>query len=264
MPPDMSKIRPVLLCGGVGSALYPLSTPKLPKPFLRLVSDHTMLQETLIRTRGMKPPHIICNIHHVDIVKSQCGEVDIVDMSVMPEKVRRNTGPAVANAARYFQSKSDEILLLLPCDHVIKEVETYQCILSQASHDAALDHSLLLFGATANSCETGYGYIETDSKDSKRTQKIRAFHEKPDAKTALKYIQKGYYWNTGMIMARADILYQTIQKCAPELFNETSNIAFDYAVLEKAKNLSLMPLVVGWSDIGTHARLQHILDAKKA
>ena len=270
MPLDLSAIRPVLLCGGMGTRLKPLSTAKRPKPFLTLYSDKTMLQETLLRMRGAKSPAVLCNRDHSELVSHDIEHLGIEADIIIKEPISRNTAPAIALAAKHYaEQNKNEVLLFLPCDHVIKDMNAFHHAISE-SFKYAEDGNIILFGETPHVPDTGYGYIQSESNDVFTT--VKCFHEKPDALKAAQYISEGYFWNTGIIMARADAIQQAFQTYANNIYKQINalsaerisqvryskipNISMDYAVLEKMDGLTLYKVSMGWSDIGTIDRLK--------
>ncbi|MCB9964268.1 MAG: NTP transferase domain-containing protein [Rhodospirillales bacterium] len=272
--PDLSAIRPVLLCGGLGRRLFPLSTPDKPKPFLALCSDKTMLQETALRFLGAKPPVVICNRQHADLVRADLSEIKMAPHLILEEPCCRNTAPAAALAARYFQDQApDELLLFLPCDHKIARPEVLHAAVAK-SIGAAISGDFVLFGETPSMPDTGYGYIRAGEKQagSEEVLRVQHFHEKPEAERARTYIEDGCYWNTGLLLVRADALaaafaaympefwecVQTLDLPNPDLesFTHLPDISLDYALLEKIQTCALCPVDMGWSDIGTLDRLR--------
>lgn len=269
MPPDLSQIRPVILCGGMGNRLKPLSTPEKPKPFLPLLSDLTMLQQTVLRVKTAKSPAILCNRLHGQLVEKDLMDLNIRPDVIIEEPISKNTAPAAALAARYYEAwqSPDEILLFLPSDHRIGDLKAFHTALERAL-PLVKAGDFVLFGEKPTCPDTGYGYIKTydDSFD------IELFQEKPQVEVAAQYIRQGCYWNTGILMVECNVLisaiktYQSqiwdvVEKVSlprPEqaLFDRISDISIDYALLEHVKNRKMLPISMEWGDIGTLDRLK--------
>ena len=264
----LRDIRPVLLCGGMGRRLSPLSTPEKPKPFLPLLSSHSMLQETLLRVSGTKDPAILCSKDHAHLVQKDLDALSIRADLIIREPLSRNTAPAIALAAKAYQ-ETEEILLFLPCDHKIENMSAFHDALCIAYEGAKTGH-IMLFGERPDTPDTGYGYIQATGEGN--ILAVQKFHEKPDLDHAARYMNAGFFWNTGMIMARADALAKAFADDAPEIwslalhidplninqqiFAKMPDISIDYALLEKIQSLKLVPTSLGWSDIGTLDRLK--------
>jgi mannose-1-phosphate guanylyltransferase/mannose-6-phosphate isomerase len=288
---------PLILSGGSGTRLWPLSRELHPKQLLPLVGKHTMLQQTVQRTTGLAalaPPIIVCNESHRFMVAEQMREQDTPPQAIILEPVGRNTAPAVAVAAlvaldraRKFDdgkggSASDPILLVLPADHVIRDVDAFQAAVNvgRAAADAG---KLVTFGVVPDRPETGYGYIRRAQGDGP-AYAVQQFVEKPDAATAKTYVASGeYYWNSGMFMFRARAYLAELQRHAPAMlsacedavaaatrdldFTRLSKAEFaacpsdsiDYAVMEKTNAAVVVPLDAGWSDVGSWSALQDAL-----
>lgn len=292
MQPDLSDIQPVLLCGGAGSRLYPLSTPEMPKPYLNLISEDTsLLQETAMRVKGAKSPVIICHEDHVDLTLQQLDQVNIRAEMLIAEPVRKNTGPAVALVTHALADEADPVLLFLPCDHKIGDGEAFHAALKKGEV-AANGESIVLFAEEPQYAETGYGYISLEQGNDAGVSKIRSFHEKPCEQTARQYIQDGYLWNTGIIMARVSVLREAFKGDAPDIwkcvttpdllikvekqnhpgipllsaalkiFNAMPGISFDVAILEKYEHLECVPVSMKWADIGHFGALERKSGAK--
>ncbi len=280
MRPDLSGIQPVLLCGGLGSRLYPLSTPEKPKPYLNLISDDlSLLQETALRLKGAGDPVILCHEDHIDLSLQQLDEADVKTGMVIAEPMRKNTAPAVALATYTLADDTDPLLLFLPCDHQIKDVEAFHAALEKAEN-AAKKEAIVLFAEKPHYAETGYGYISVEGESDGGVARIASFHEKPQEQVAKKYIRGGYLWNTGIVMARASVLEESFKKYAPDIWENVStpdllaerrlqnhsgimvlsaalsifqsmpNISFDVAILEECDHLECVPVSMKWADIG--------------
>jgi len=278
-------IVPVILSGGSGSRLWPLSRELYPKQFLPLVDSQTLLQNTVLRVRnvtGIMPPLVICNEAHRFMVAEQMRLVDIAPAAVMLEPVGRNTAPAVAVAAlQALAAGDDPVLLVLPADHAIDDTASF-CQAVEAALPYAAEGLLITFGIAPRSPETGYGYIKAGTAQG-AVCAVERFVEKPAAATAQAYLESGeYYWNSGMFLFRASSFLEELNRFAPAIvsacrqahstgqadldFIRLDHAAFaacpsdsiDYAVMEKTANAAVMPLNVGWSDVGSWAALWEI------
>ncbi|MEZ0121975.1 MAG: mannose-1-phosphate guanylyltransferase/mannose-6-phosphate isomerase [Candidatus Reddybacter sp.] len=282
---------PVVLSGGSGSRLWPLSRAHYPKQFIPLASEQTMLQETLGRLQGLSAdtlsPLVICNEQHRFMVAEQLREMDVVAQNILLEPVGRNTAPAVALAA--LAANADDILLVLPADHVIDDISAFHSAIELACSEAEKG-ALVTFGVVPTSAQTGYGYIQaaSDGKPGEgglAAQRIAQFVEKPDLATAQAYVDSGdYYWNSGMFAFKAGRYLEELERYQPEILNacraafdgasvdcdftRLDKAAFaacpddsiDYAVMEKTESAVVIPLDAGWSDIGSWSALWDISD----
>jgi mannose-1-phosphate guanylyltransferase / mannose-6-phosphate isomerase len=234
-------IIPVILSGGSGTRLWPLSRKQYPKQYLPLVGDNTMLQETILRLSGLDnlvDPIIVCNADHRFLVAEQCQQIDIQDPTILLEPVGRNTAPAIAAAALQSLKKTDDaVLLVLSADHVIQDVEAFHQAINIASQQAQ-DGKLATFGIVPTDANTGYGYIKSQgelpigkrgcpgvSVDSNNgAHKVEEFVEKPDLETAEKYLEQGnYLWNSGMFMFKATTLIDELTVHSLDIVNSVSD-----------------------------------------
>ena len=281
----MSRITTVILSGGAGTRLWPLSRELYPKQFLPLAGSHTMIQDTVLRLSGLNEvnaPIIICNEDHRFLVAEQMRQIGCKPAAIILEPAGRNTAPAVAVAALH-QEKGDEVMLVLPADHVIKDQVAFHAAVRKGFKEA-LDGRLVTFGIVPSSPETGYGYIRAGkSVKSREALVIEAFVEKPDLPTARKYLKAGnYFWNSGMFMFKPSVLLAEIKKYSPkispacskalkaglgdpdfvrlekEAFSSSPSISLDYAVMEKTDCGAMIPLDAGWNDIGSWAALADV------
>ncbi len=280
---------PVVLSGGSGSRLWPLSRAHYPKQFIPLASEQTMLQETLGRLQGFSAealsPLVICNEQHRFMVAEQLREMDVVAQNILLEPVGRNTAPAVALAA--LAANADDILLVLPADHVIDDIGVFHSAIELACNEAE-QGALVTFGVVPTSAQTGYGYIQAASEGDPNegglfAQPIARFVEKPDLATAQAYVDSGdYYWNSGMFAFKASRYLEELARFQPEMLNacraafEGASVdmdftrldkdafsacpddSIDYAVMEKTDKAVVIPLDAGWSDIGSWSALWDI------
>ncbi|WP_353570250.1 mannose-1-phosphate guanylyltransferase/mannose-6-phosphate isomerase [Candidatus Albibeggiatoa sp. nov. BB20] len=283
-------LTPVILSGGIGSRLWPLSREYYPKQLLALVGDNTLLQDTSLRLNGLPQldkPIVVCNEVHRFLVAEQLREINQSAQRIILEPVGRNTAPAVAIAA--FQAliyDKEATLLVLPADHVIKNADVFRDAVS-AGYLLAQEGDLVTFGIVPSHPETGYGYIKTEDVLIPDTEafKVAQFVEKPDLATAEYYVQSGdYYWNSGMFMFKAERYLQELKKFNPDMYgachqaveNAIEDIDFlrldkaafklspsdsiDYAVMEKTQDAIVIPLDAGWNDVGSWSSLWEISD----
>ncbi len=279
-------IVPVILSGGSGTRLWPLSRKQYPKQYLPLVGDKTMLQETILRLNGLDnlaDPIIICNVDHRFLVAEQCQQIDVTSPTILLEPVGRNTAPAIAAAAlQSIKQSGDAVLLVLSADHVIQDIEAFHQAIDIAAKQAQ-DSKLTTFGIVPTNANTGYGYIKSSKDNTNGAYKVEEFVEKPDQETAQSYLEQGnYLWNSGMFMLQASTLIDELASHSPEIiesvnqsvknatqdidfihlekqsFESSPNDSIDCALMEKSDNVVVVPLAAGWSDIGSWAALHDI------
>ena len=278
-------IFPVVLSGGSGSRLWPLSRTLLPKQFLPLVSDRTMLQETLLRLggiAGLGNPVLVCSNDHRFLAAEQLREIGVSGATQILEPAGRNTAPAVAVAAMcVIESDPEGIMLVLPADHLIGNVARFHEMVGKAA-TAAADGKLVTFGIVAREPETGYGYIErgTPVETSPDCYRVARFIEKPDQARAREFVASGrHYWNSGMFVFKASRYLEELGKYRKDILDaarlawaagtrdmdfirleEKSFLAspsdsIDYAVMEKTSAAVVVEADIGWSDIGSWTAL---------
>jgi mannose-1-phosphate guanylyltransferase/mannose-6-phosphate isomerase len=280
-------LLPVILSGGAGTRLWPASRSMYPKQLLPLADTRTMLQATALRTRGLPESTdrclIVSNEAHRFSVAEQMNGIEM-RASIILEPEGRNTAPAVALAAIEAAAHDENaILLIMPADHVIRDVDAFQAAVA-AGLKAAADGRLVTFGIVPTHAETGYGYIRAQAKGSEPVA-VEAFVEKPDAATAQSYIDDGsYYWNSGMFLFKASTFLDELLALAPEMhtactksmagksldgdfirpdseaFLSCPSDSIDYAVMEKSTNASMIPLDANWSDVGSWSALHDVCD----
>jgi mannose-1-phosphate guanylyltransferase/mannose-6-phosphate isomerase len=282
----LSNIIPVILSGGSGTRLWPLSRKQYPKQYLPLVGENTMLQETILRLNGLDnlaDPIIICNTDHRFLVAEQCQQIDIINPTILLEPVGRNTAPAIAVAAfQSLKNSDDAVLLVLSADHVIQDVNAFHQAINIASKQAQ-EGKLVTFGIVPTDANTGYGYIKSSEDNNDGAYKVEEFVEKPDLKTAESYLEQGnYLWNSGMFMFQANTLINDLTihsldivkavsdsidnaiedfdfiRLEQQAFESSPSNSIDYALMEKSDNVVVVSLDAGWNDIGSWSALYDI------
>ena len=282
---------PVIISGGSGTRLWPLSRKLFPKQFLSLSAEQSMFQETLFRLSGLEkqPPIIICNDEHRFIVAEQLRELDITDSDIILEPVGRNTAPAIAIAAFHALNKdNDALLLVLAADHVIEDNSAFHYAISQAEVLANND-KLVTFGIVPDKPETGYGYIQKGVAIGDTGFKVNQFVEKPNLITAESYISSGeYLWNSGMFMFKASRYLEELKLYQPEIysfckkavdnidksidfyrldediFTQCPSESIDYAVMEKTQDAVVVSLDANWNDLGSWSAIWDINEKDNA
>ncbi|MGR8935630.1 MAG: mannose-1-phosphate guanylyltransferase/mannose-6-phosphate isomerase [Gammaproteobacteria bacterium] len=283
-------MTPVILSGGSGTRLWPLSRGHYPKQFLPLVGTHTMLQNTVRRLQGVNGltvPIAVCNEDHRFMLAEQLREIGIKPAAIILEPTARNTAPAVAAAAMAACS-DNEVLLVLPADHIIQNIPALHHAVGLAKQQAERGF-LVTFGIVANAPETGYGYIKRGEQLPGDAFNVAAFVEKPDVQTAESYIKSGeYFWNSGMFAFQAGRYLQELEKFNPQMFAACREAfeksrrdadfirldlnafaacpadSIDYAVMEKTANAVMIPLDAAWNDVGSWAALWDVTDKDAA
>lgn len=285
----LRQIHPVILAGGSGVRLWPLSRRVRPKPFLHLTGEQTFFQMTLARvadTQRFAPPLVICGKSHRFLVAEQLHQLVPSAPRIVLEPASRNTAPAACIAALLIAEQDPEgLLLLLPSDHYIGDQPGFRQAVDAAA-EAAADGWLATFGARPDSPETGYGYIERGAPvegDGATVFRVARFVEKPDLETARRYLDDGgYSWNSGMFLLPAKLLLEEMETFAPEIlaacraslagadqdadflrleeasFARQPDLSFDYAVMEHTARSAVIPIDIGWSDVGSWDALYQI------
>lgn len=277
-------IIPVILSGGAGTRLWPLSWGNHPKQFLSLVSEKTMIQETVLRLKGLnvENPIVSCNENHRFLVAQQLSEIG-VKPTILLEPVAKNTAPAIAAACcAAMKQNKDAVVVVLPSDHVIADVQTFQSALLTAATEAE-NGSLVTFGIVPTFPATGYGYIKCGNSADDKVFDLERFVEKPCLEKANEYLESGEYsWNSGMFVFKASCFIEELKKNSPEMadlsiksfenaeidsdfirlnknyFEQIKGDSIDYAVMEKTKKGKVVKLNAGWDDVGSWAALYDI------
>lgn len=277
-------ILPVIMAGGSGTRLWPLSRENYPKQFLKLIGNQTMLQQTVSRLSGIdhRPAMLICNEEHRFIAAEQLRQLDLEHSGIFLEPVGRNTAPAIALAAfKALENDQDPLLLVLAADHVIEDENAFQRAVIEATELANQD-KLVTFGIVGNKPETGYGYIKRGlALDTGFV--VDTFVEKPDLATAQQYIASGeYYWNSGMFLFKASRYLDELNTYRPDIYQACANAmqaqnndldfirvdkktfeacpdeSIDYAVMEQTNDAVVVPMDAGWSDVGGFSALWEV------
>ncbi|KMQ75047.1 mannose-1-phosphate guanylyltransferase/mannose-6-phosphate isomerase [Marinobacter subterrani] len=279
-----TSILPVLLAGGTGSRLWPLSRTLMPKQFIRLTGSQTMLQQTLARTTGLNAmaPAVVCNEEHRFIVAEQARQAGIELDKILLEPFGRNTAPAIALVAMQQKArKQDPLLLVLPSDHLIDDDQRFLALMRQGAEEAAKGR-LVTFGIVPTGPETGFGYIDAGEAlgADEKAFRVSRFVEKPDQKTAEEFLAAGnFYWNSGMFIFRASVYLEELENSRPDIFEACEKAAgamqqdadfdrvpadifqacpdesIDYAVMEKTEKAAVVPFDAGWNDLGSWSAL---------
>jgi len=273
----MEQITPVILCGGSGSRLWPLSRKSYPKQFVPLLGNKTLFQNSAERLTGIqfKNPIIVTNSDYRFIVSEQLQEIGIDPGAILIEPEGRNTAPAILAAALFeYQTNPNSIIVVAPSDHVINDVNAFHLAIEEA-YKVAQNGQIITFGIKPTHPETGFGYLELAKISTTQAVPLKAFIEKPDLTNAVKMFQsENFLWNSGIFLFKAKDIIEAFKKYSPSdldavnlsLTNSTNdlgfcrlnltdwvkteNISIDYAIMEKSDNLSVVPYSAGWSDLG--------------
>lgn len=270
-------MRPVILSGGSGTRLWPLSTPELPKQFVSLFDGQSLFDLTLARLDGMEgvaPPIVVTGAAHVDLVQEAFRRAGLESGRVIVEPIGRNTAPAAIAAA--LVSDSEDVLVILPSDHLISDVAGFRDAVTVAARHAA-EGNIVTFGIQPSHPETGFGYMELGDPRGAAAFEVRVFREKPDHETAKRMAGDGrHVWNSGMFVARSDRLLGEARAYGPEMvqgvmhaltgtdgdvlelaesFNDVEGDSIDYAIMEKTERALVIPIDVGWDDVGSYRSL---------
>lgn len=281
-------MTPVILSGGSGSRLWPLSRALHPKQFLNINADHSLFQSTLKRLAKVLSdaiaPIVVSNEEHRFLVAEQCRALGVQPYAILLESVGRNTAPAIAAATlTAFNIDNNELLLVLPADHAISDLDALKSAIQRGIPEAEAGR-IVTFGIVPDKPETGYGYIQVHERGA-HPQAVAAFVEKPDAETAQQYLDDGrYYWNSGMFLFQANTMLDELKAYAPEVlsavelalanisndldfkrlnpfaFSKAPDISIDYAVMERSDKVTVVPLEAGWNDVGSWSAVWEIAD----
>ncbi|MFK8258259.1 mannose-1-phosphate guanylyltransferase/mannose-6-phosphate isomerase [Erwinia sp. AnSW2-5] len=282
-----NNILPVIMAGGSGSRLWPLSRALYPKQFLSLTSSSTMLQDTVERLTGIphSDPMFICNEEHRFVVAEQLRKENIAYRSILLEPEGRNTAPGIALAAfKAINEGEDPLLLVLAADHLIENTPAFQHSVMSAVVHAAND-KLVTFGIVPHCPETGYGYIRRGDRIDDMSFMVSEFVEKPDVVRATEYVDSGnYYWNGGIFLFKASVYLNALKELSPDIYDRCSraiagahndldftrvdkteflncpNVSIDYAVMEKSLSTVVVTMDAQWNDIGSWSALWSVSD----
>ncbi len=277
------RVQPVLLSGGSGTRLWPLSREAYPKQFLALAGERTMLQDTWERVAPLAAaaPIVVANEEHRFLAAEQLRLVGVEHAAILLEPVGRNTAPAIAAAAlQALAGGDDPLLLVLPSDHVVRDVQAFRRAVETAA--AVAGDALITFGIVPEAPETGFGYIQADAEGD-GVRRVLRFVEKPDAATAQGYLDAGgYYWNSGMFLFRASRYLAELERFRPDIlvavrrafetakndgdfirldkeaFAASPSDSIDYAVMEKTDHAMVLPVDIGWNDVGSWSALWEV------
>ncbi len=281
------KIQPVIMSGGAGERLWPMSRKARPKQFLKLVTDKTMFQETALRVASSSDaqfldPVVIAGGKHGALVAEQLGDVDISPAAIILEPIARNTAAVAAVAAAWTaKHEGDALILLMPADHHIADEKAFRDAVHKGAK-AAKDGFIVTFGIDPKTPHTGYGYIQSAASLCDSVYAVEAFKEKPTREVAESYLAEGgYYWNAGIFLFSANAMLNELEQHAPDIksaatsalnaavmsgaalrldedaFGECPANSVDYAVMEKTEKAAIVaPVDVGWTDIGSWSEIQ--------
>lgn len=279
----------VIMAGGVGTRFWPKSRSSNPKQFINLFGEESMIRQTVERLDGLVPPDrlmVVTNRDYVEKVKDQVPGID--PSNVIGEPVGRNTAPCIASAAALLHRRDPEsVMLILPADHRITEIENFQSVIHTAVDTARKTDGLVTIGIEPNRPETGYGYIRREESpeedhNGKPVYRVKEFTEKPNRERAEQFLKSGYHlWNSGMFIWKTGAILDAFQKYLPEIYKETEtlrrgeadtqaiekfyhacpSVSIDYGILEKAETVYVVPGAFDWNDVGSW-RAVHELSRK--
>lgn len=271
------RIIPLVMCGGAGTRLWPLSRDQYPKQFLKLFGPRSMFQDTILRVANrdlFDKPCIVTGEAHRFLVLEQLAEVKC-NADILLEPSRRDSGPAIIAGAMFAERRrSNAVVLALASDHVVTDNDAFVAA-CKTSLDAAVDGQIITFGVKPTRPATEYGYILPGNAIAAPLRMVRQFVEKPDAVTATRYIENGYLWNSGNFIFRTDVLlgeYKTVDPISSDViaravqhavvnspfvrldkasFENATPTSIDYAIMERTTRAAVLPVSFGWSDIGS-------------
>ncbi len=284
----MTLIHPVILCGGSGTRLWPSSRKSYPKQFSNLVGEKSLYQQTLARLSGKQfaSPLVLTHTDFRFIAREQAEAIGLMDAEIVLEPIGRDTAPAILTAALMKEDTPDEMLLIAPSDHLIEQTDAFLRAVEVGTKSAQAGH-LITFGITPDTAETGYGYLElSTSPETGKASDLVRFIEKPDAKNAAEMLKTGrHLWNAGIFLFRVRDILAAFEAHAPDMLapcraaikKSGNDIGFvrldpvsyenvraqsiDYAVMENASGISVVPVDAGWSDLGSWASLHGALES---
>ncbi len=274
----------IILAGGGGTRLFPLSRDCYPKQFLHVIGDKSLLAQTVERFLGLveaKDIVIVTNEKYIFHVKAELKSINAENAHILTEPMGKNTAPAIALAQAYcsdvLDCDDDEVLFVSPSDHLIKPIKAFQELVNKAS-EIAKQNNIVTLGIKPTKPETGYGYIEADKNNTNLAKNVISFKEKPDLATAEKYVKAGnYFWNGGMFIFSIKTMTEELQQYMPQITDITVNgykyteenfaqmpdISIDYAVAEKSQKMMMMPMQnIYWNDIGSFDAIAEVLSDK--
>lgn len=274
------KVTPIIIAGGSGTRLWPVSRKSMPKQFCKIAGDNSLFQKTLNRVANKKlfnAPVIVSGEEHCDIIEAQMSEVGSIPRAIICEPIGRDTAPAIALAASALDEKHEDIMLVLPSDHLIEDQKEFENIVEQASLAAVDGKSIITFGIKPTHPDTGFGYIRAgDKRGALPVHDLDIFIEKPDLELAEELVQdKSIYWNAGIFMFHPALIRNELKRYAPDMslqimtsichgkwkerrfypdrwiFEGIKPISFDYAIMEKTDHAAIAKADINWSDMGS-------------
>lgn len=275
----MINVAALILAGGEGTRFAPLSTPSLPKQFLNLVGDQSLIRQTVDRIRPVIPAvqcWVATNARYQSLVQEHLPEIAVDH--IIGETQKKNTAPAIAWAAKQlYRLDPDAVMVVLPSDHVILDAENFRRVLQQAIQVAVATDVLVTLGIPPTWASTDYGYIAQGKAVGGGVYQVQRFVEKPDLATAARYLKEGTYtWNSGMFVWRASVLLDEVRQYLPQMhemlarlrgdqiadyFEQVQSISIDYGVMEKSSRVVTIPAAIGWNDVGTWESLKTLVES---
>ena len=271
----MNDLIGLILAGGSGARLWPMSRELYPKQLLKLNSQNSLLQNTFLRLQKLTSPEkiiTITNAKHSGDIKMQLGQLGDAPVQILSEPTAKNTAPAIAMGVDYcLKSNSDAVFLVVPSDHLILDDEKFISTVKKG-YELAKSGNIVTFGIKPAFADTGYGYIKAENSLTSDAFRVDEFKEKPDEKTAQGYVDSGiYYWNSGIFMFSGSVILKEFEKYCPDIssamasleymegtqgvtfdsFDQMPSISIDYAVMEKSDKIALLPLESDWNDLGS-------------